>query len=43
VLLDADPLDADSDSAAHAARLRTMPVAATFVAGEPVWGSLDQP
>jgi len=33
VLLDADPL-ADGDSASIAARLRTMPVAATIVAGQ---------
>ena len=33
VLLDADPLDADGDTAAQAARLRTMPVAATWVGG----------
>jgi predicted amidohydrolase YtcJ len=35
VLLDDDPLAAARDSAAAAARLRTMAVAATFVAGRP--------
>lgn len=40
VLLDADPFDADADTAARAARLRTMPVAATLVAGEVVHGEL---
>jgi predicted amidohydrolase YtcJ len=40
VLLDADPFDADPDTAARAARLRTMPVATTLVAGEVVHGEL---
>jgi predicted amidohydrolase YtcJ len=40
VLLDADPLDDDGDSGDHAARLRSMPVAATFVAGRLVAGGV---
>jgi len=40
VLLDADPLDPSGGSAERAARLRRMPVAVTFVAGEPVHGFL---
>jgi predicted amidohydrolase YtcJ len=40
VLLDADPFDADPDTAARAARLRTMPVVTTLVAGEVVHGEL---
>jgi predicted amidohydrolase YtcJ len=37
VLLDADPLAGPSDSAGAAAYLRSMPVAATIVAGRPVF------
>ena len=40
VLLDADPLDPTGTPAEQAARLREMPVAVTFVAGEPVFGYL---
>jgi predicted amidohydrolase YtcJ len=40
VLLDADPCDADGDTADQAARLRTMSVAVTIVAGEVVFGGL---
>jgi predicted amidohydrolase YtcJ len=40
VLLDADPLDPTGTPAEQAARLRRMPVAVTFVAGEPVNGRL---
>jgi hypothetical protein len=36
VLLDRDPLAVGADTAATAAALRTMPVAATFVAGAAV-------
>jgi hypothetical protein len=41
VLLEADPVDDDGDSATQAARLRTMPVAATFVAGQVVAGDIS--
>jgi predicted amidohydrolase YtcJ len=40
VLLDADPLADHGDSAENAARLRKMPVAATFVAGSLVAGAV---
>jgi predicted amidohydrolase YtcJ len=40
VLLDLDPLDPADDTATQSARLRTMPVAATLVAGEFVHGEL---
>jgi predicted amidohydrolase YtcJ len=40
VLLDHDPLDPSGTPADQAARLRKMPVAVTFVGGEPVFGSL---
>ncbi|WP_151084047.1 amidohydrolase [Nocardioides cynanchi] len=40
VLLDADPLAAADDTAAQAAALRAMPVAATLVGGEVVHGGL---
>ena len=40
VLLDHDPVDDDGDTAAKADRLRTMPVAATFVAGRVVAGEI---
>ena len=38
VLLDADPLDASGSTADQAARLRSMPVAATWVAGRLIHG-----
>jgi len=40
VLLDRDPLAADSETAAAAAELRTMPVALTMVAGETAYTTL---
>jgi predicted amidohydrolase YtcJ len=40
VLLDADPLDDHGGTAEIAARLRTMPVAATLVAGRVVAGAI---
>jgi predicted amidohydrolase YtcJ len=40
VLLDADPLDPEGSPAEQAERLRHLPVAVTFVASEPVFGSL---
>jgi predicted amidohydrolase YtcJ len=40
VLLDADPLDASGDTAEQARRLRSMPVAATVVAGRIVHGDI---
>jgi predicted amidohydrolase YtcJ len=40
VLLDADPLAAHPDTASAARALRSMPVAATLVAGETVHSTL---
>jgi hypothetical protein len=40
VLLDTDPLDPAGTTAERAERLRTMPVAVTFVGSEPVFGHL---
>jgi predicted amidohydrolase YtcJ len=40
VLLDADPLDPSGDTAEQARRLRSMPVAATVVAGRSVHGDI---
>jgi predicted amidohydrolase YtcJ len=41
VLLDADPLDASGGAVDQAARLRSMPVAATWVAGRLVHGPVE--